>query len=70
MVAPTGERRRQQLQAWTQAELAALQKEHRADLFRFTDRDPAQTDPDTLFLAPVWHQLSHEHAVPLLTGVR
>lgn len=57
IVATPGERRKQQLVRWTEAELRTLGEEHApgaGELFSFTGLPMADIPPETFFLAPCW----------------
>jgi hypothetical protein len=68
VVTTAGSARLASLLKQTEAELRAQQAVHEASMFRFTACTPEDTDPATLFLAPIWYQPFGEGgAVPLLT---
>lgn len=55
VIATPGQARLQQLYDWTIAELAAINQQGEADLFRFATCNPAQLTPEQLFLGAGWY---------------
>lgn len=62
-----GEKRRDDLLAWTQDELVARWLMHEADLFRFASIAPGALSPEAAFLSPLWYVPFASAPVPLLT---
>jgi hypothetical protein len=63
---PKGEARRVELQAWTEAVLAEVGKEHYGELFRFVGEDAPELSPWEFFTAPLWTVPFQSARVPLL----
>ncbi len=68
VVATPGQKRRDDLQRWTEAELTAAGEQREADLFRFTAAAP-ETEPPTLLLSPCWTRPFERKLRPLLEDV-
>ena len=61
------EQRRDQLLAWTVAELRALGREEAGALFFVSANDPATIPPAAMWCAPHWHRPGTPQPQPLLT---
>jgi len=67
---PERAKRRDQLRAWTEAELESQSADVVTDLFRFTAIDPSTGSPEELFLRPNWFRPdSNRRALPLFDEV-
>jgi protein involved in plasmid replication-relaxation len=58
--------RREQLRAWTHAELIRIGRPELADLFLFSELQPAVTDPYRFFFGAHWYQPHHDGSISLL----
>jgi Replication-relaxation len=66
VVTTQGEKRRDDLLAWTEGELEAGGRPGDADLFRFTALRP-ETEPDILFRSPSWQRPFDSVSLPLVS---
>gem|GEM_PF-6061868 len=69
VVATPGRGRRDQLKAWTEAQLRAEKREQDSAVFCFTDLDPKLVTPEALFCDPVWAVPNATESCCLLEGV-